>query len=125
MLISVTLKIDGGRLKNQIVVVTPVDNFSWNTPGEVDKDWFDMLLQEAKFFARQVTGPNLRWDEVELDRSIDEDSEEAIDAVSMAALLSALWWVGKNQNIEVTKLTSNGIEFPFRDPDFSVDEYIE
>lgn len=124
MEVSVTLKITGGKLKDQVVVVKPEANFFWETPKEVDKDWFDLLLQEAAYDAGHVAFPNIRWMDIELNESIKEDSDEALDTVSMVQLLNALWWDAKEKGVKVEKLSSIGVSFEFKEPDFSGDEYI-
>lgn len=121
---SVTLKINGDRLKNQIVVVKPDWEFEWRTPEEVDKEWFDLLLQEVIYDLRLVAFPKLATVDISLDESIVADSEEGVDAYRMAQMINILWWDAKEKDIKVAKLSSKGVNFKFKKPDFSVDEYI-
>jgi hypothetical protein len=122
--VSVTLKINGGKLKNQIATVRPPLEFTWDTPKEVDKDWFDLLLQEAVYNANHVAFPNLRLMDIDLDEGVTKDSDEGFEICVMAIALNALWWTAKEQDIQVEKLASKGIDFKFTEPDFSVDEYV-
>lgn len=118
---SVILKINGGKLKDQIVLVTPVAEFNWRTPKEVDMGWFSLFLQGAVYNTGHIAFPNIRWMDIELDKSIEVDSDEALAAVSMVQLINALWWVGKEKDIKVEKLSSKGVTFKFTEPNFSVD----
>lgn len=120
---SIRLKITGGETKAQTVLVEPGQKFTWKTPEQVDLKWFDLFLQEAVYSSEHISFPNIRWIDIELDDSIKEDDDKAIDAVTMVRLVNALWWVGKEKDIKVEKLSSKGVTFKLKKPDFSVDEY--
>lgn len=126
MAIFVTLHINGGPIKDQVVQVSPGEPliFKWENPRKVNKEAFDLLLQECEYFNDHIALPNLRWADVTFDEDIDENSSNALDAVVMAQILNVLWWLGKQRGIAVKKTALSGIKFRFKALNFSVDEYI-
>jgi len=121
----VLLRLDGGGLEDVSLRVVPPFNLDWTAGNQDEAKLLDEITQEADALSREPAFAGPLVSEVKLDEAFDPSGLEAIAIWSMARVLTALWWVGKERHIKVTIVESKGVDFAFREPDISVDEYIE
>jgi len=124
MNIFVELRVDGGVFNKDVIMVRPPLESDWTPSTEAAKKSWNKLLLDAEVLSDEVVWPNLRVMDIDLDRSIDANSDEAFDIQKMVMILNTVWWLGKKCGIKVALLNSEGVKFKFTAPDFSVDEYI-
>lgn len=108
----------GGK---QVRVDSETFQFTWVSPEGVNTTAFNELLAETFGGFGQVYFPQMLVSDIEVDKM---DNVDRIRVINLVQVLNALWWVGKEKNIRVRKLSSTGVSFEFKEPNFSVDEYV-